>query len=244
MDNLDQREILSRVASGTLTPEEAVEQLARARSAPSISPISRVRIIRRLGSTDVIGDPTVREAVADGPHRARIDGDTLIIEGDFADAAGFVFGGGPGHRPDGRDGDRMTVRVNPDLALELEVQAGACRVSGVGGPMRADVQAGSIKIDGFKGPLQASVQAGSLKASGVLSAGASRIACEAGSVSVHLERGSSVRVSAHSTLGKVTLPGGIGSVSGRGPAEVTIGSGVATLHVESTMGSVMVSAES
>jgi len=51
-------------------------------------------VVRALGSADIIGDPSVREAVAEGPHIARREGDTLVIEGDdeFDMRSGFMFG--------------------------------------------------------------------------------------------------------------------------------------------------------
>lgn len=249
MDSTKRREILSRVAAGQLTPEEAAAQLEVVEAGPDRAgtSLARVRIVRQLGSIRVVGDPSVKDAVAEGPHAARHEGDTLIIEGEHERSGGFVFGA-PGRGPWGgshfeEERDGLTVRMNPSLGLELDVQAGSCTVRGVEGPIRADVQAGSLKIDGLRGPLQASVQAGSLKAAGVLSQGASRINCEAGSVKIDLERGSSVRISAHSTLGKVSLPGAAGSASGRGVTEVTVGTGLGTLQIESAMGSVSVSAE-
>jgi hypothetical protein len=250
MESTKRREILSRVAAGQLTPEEAAVQLEQVEAGPERAgmAVARVRIVRQLGSIRVVGDPSVRDAVAEGPHAARHEGDTLVIESEHERSGGFVFGAFPGrgqwggsHFEEERDG--LTVRMNPSLGLELDVQAGSCTVRGVEGPIRADVQAGSVKIDGLRGPLQASVQAGSLKAAGVLSQGASRISCEAGSVKIDLERGSSVRISAHSTLGKVSLPGAAATASGRGLTEVTVGTGLATLQIESAMGSVSVSAE-
>ena len=230
MDSTKRREILSRVAAGQLTPEAAAIQLEEVEAGPDGSGIAlaRVRIVRQLGSIRVVGDPSVKDAVAEGPHAARHEGDTLIIEGEHERSGGFVFGAFPGRGPWGgsrfdEERDGLTVRMNASLGLELDVQAGSCTVRGVEGPIRADVQAGSLKIDGLRGPLQASVQAGSLKAAGVLNQGVSRINCEAGSVKIDLERGSSVRISAHSTLGKVSLPGAVGSASGRGVTEVTVG---------------------
>src|SRR5882672_6848386 len=41
---------------------------------------TRIRVSRSIGSADIIGDPSVREAVAEGPHMARREGDTLVIE--------------------------------------------------------------------------------------------------------------------------------------------------------------------
>lgn len=211
---------------------------------------ARIRVVRSIGTADVIGDPTVREAVADGPHVARREGDMLVIEGqdDWEMGPGFHFNWAEGRHerhmrmrrrhPGGRWGDiaPLRVRVNPDLPLEVDASAGKLRIRGVHGPIRANVQAGSLDMTDFRSPFDLNVQAGSVNARGRLDHGASHVNCEAGGVRVVLERGSSVRVTAHTTLGKVAFDG-----NARSPW--TIGGGEGTLDVSATMGSVRVSAE-
>ena len=240
MSKPDRREILSRVAAGSISPEEAAAQLEGLAQEPSADAIQRVRIERQFGSVDIVGDPTVRDAVAEGPHRARIHGDAMVIESEPDDgSAGFAFG-----LPFGRrfGMERLLVRMNPQLALDLELQAGNCRVRGVTGPIKAEVQAGSATIDGFASPVELSVQAGSVRATGRLRAGESTVSCEAGSVALHLERGSSVRITADSALGKVTLPGS-GVAQGRSSREAVVGEGEASLRIQTSMGSVNVTAD-
>lgn len=279
----ERRALLERVARGELSPAEAAalledmeESKAEAEAdprdwaagwsepvdwpAPPAAPTgegaARIRVNRTMGVADIIGDPTVREAVAEGPHIARRDGDTLVIEGSFdgsgegAEMPGFAFNwSGRGPRPriprhvrrhaGFRWGDvsPLRVRVNPNLPLEVGAQAGKLRITGVHGPIRASVQAGSTDISDFRSTLELDVQAGSVTARGRLEGGASRIRCNAGSVRIHLERGSSVRVTARSMLGKVVL----GSGDPRGPW--VVGGGDGTLDIDTTMGSVAVSAD-
>jgi len=241
MSKANRREILSQVAVGAISPEEAAAQLDGLVDEPPTDAVQRVRIERQLGSVEIVGDATVRDAVAEGPHRVRIDGDVMVIESESDEAlGGFSFDLGLGRR---FGAHRLLVRMNPLLALELEVQAGSCRVRGVTGPIRAAVQAGSATIEGFQSPLTLFVQAGSVRASGCLRDGTSTIECEAGSVALHLERGSNVRISADSSLGKVTLPGGDGTTKGRSSREAVIGDGRASLRIDTSMGSVNVSAE-
>jgi hypothetical protein len=241
MIKTDRREILSRVAAGTISPEEAASQLdAVSHDQEETEPsIHRVRVIKQLGPAEIIGDATVRDAVAVGQHRARIEGDTMIIEGQTMEEWGSFFFGTPRNLGP----DRLVVRVNPSLSLDLQLQAGNCRVSGVKGPIKADVQAGSATIEGFSNALDLTVQAGSVRATGCLDAGNSRIACDAGSVNLHLERGSSVHVTARANMGKVSLPGNAEVAAGRGTQEVTIGGGAASLVIETTMGSVNLTAD-
>ncbi len=261
------REILSRVASGTLTAEEGAAQLdsldaetAAAEPEPNksqatppslpASPAGRqARVISQFGSAEIVGDPSVTFAIAEGPHRARQEGDTMVFEHEpFDDADTFTFGQGDRrvavnsfnfhHR-------KLTVRMNPDLALVATVQAGNMIVNGVHGPITGDVQAGNCRVTDFKGVLNLVVQAGNVTASGRLDSGASKIRCEMGSVKVNLEKGSSVRITARSTMGKVAIES---ANDQRDPAartgrDVIIGSGAGTIDVQCTMGSVKVTAD-
>jgi hypothetical protein len=275
------RDILAAVARGELSPEEGAARLEELPSPPpgpataALPPLGEpaspgpaptatlraVRIVRSLGSAVIVGDPQVREAVAEGRHVAEREGDTLVIRSAVIDGpeGGDDTGGYFSYRRGGiriRTGrhsrlsiggaemEPLRVRMNPRLALELESQAGSIRISGVEGPVKARVQAGSLTIEGFRGPLDVNVQAGSLRGSGILDQGLSRISCEAGSVRLQLERGSSVRVRTRSTLGKVSL-GDSDTVSvGGGVEEMVIGSGQATLEIDSTMGSVRIEGDS
>src|SRR5258705_12083428 len=85
-----QREILSQVAAGKITAEEGAARLEALDAEPSPAPdalpspeptgeIRHVKVTSRFGSTDIIGDPSIAGAVADGPHRARQEGDALVI---------------------------------------------------------------------------------------------------------------------------------------------------------------------
>lgn len=241
MSKPERREILSRVAAGTISPEEAAAQLDAINQSEGVQQtIRRVRIVKRLGAAEIVGDPAVHEALAEGRHRARIDGDLMIIEGETGDEPGsFITRTWLGF-PEHLSGDRLVVKVNPSLAIDLHVQAGSARIRGVDGPIRADVQAGSATIDGFSSPLNLTVQGGSIQATGRLAEGESRIACDAGSVNLHLQRGSRVRVNARAHMGKVSLPGEAGA---RGAQDVTIGDGTASLAIETNMGSVKVIAD-
>src|SRR6266536_2087778 len=209
---------------------------------PPGSRAKTIRVVRTIGTAQIIGDPSVQEAVADGPHVARRDGDTLVIEGqdDGFEMPGFYFNWRGRQRRRHRhrhpfpfgDVAPLSVRVNPDLPLEVDAQASRLHIRGVHGPIRATVQAGSPDIADFRSPLDLTVQAGSVNAHGRLDHGASRIRCDAGGVRLRLERGSSVRVSARTTLGKVVFD----TEDSRTPW--VIGAGEGTLDIDGTMGSV------
>jgi hypothetical protein len=256
-----QREIVDQVASGKISPEEGaarLESLSRAQEAPvaalpaeapkAAGSTRRIKVSSQIGSTEVVGDPTVAFATAEGPNRVSQDGDTMVIEHSALDDNDhFTFG--PGERRFVVNGidigrRRLKVRMNPDLPMLAVVSAGSLRIEGLRGPISAEVLAGNCKIAGFSAPLEMTIQAGNVTASGRLDSGASKIRCEMGNVTINLEKGSSVRVTARTTMGKVAIDIG-GSepvVLGQNGREVTVGSGQATLDIECTMGNVRVSA--
>ena len=241
-----QREILSQVAAGAISAEEGAARLealeaeshpheAPAAPAPALtSGIRQVTVNSRFGNTEIVGDPTVASAVADGPHRARQEGDTMVIDQSvLSGETSFEF-----NRPYARiaipgfDTDKkLTVRMNPALALRTRVQAGNLHIRGVKGPVTSDVQAGNCIVAGFAGPVNLSVSAGNLEASGRLDGGMSSIRCQMGEVRVDLDRTSNVRITAHTTLGKVAV---------EGVKDQVVGSGVGNLEISCTMGDVKV----
>jgi hypothetical protein len=249
-----QREILNQVASGAISAEEGAARLetlespARptSTSQPAAgAPVKQVKVVSRFGNAEIVGDSSVAYAVAEGPHRARQEGDTMVIEQTpVAEDTSFEF-----NRPHARVvingfdfGRKLTVRVNPSLALTANVQAGNLRVDGMHGPITSEVQAGNCKVNDFRGPINLVVSAGNLNASGRIDGGTNTVRCEMGSVKVILERGSNVRIKARTSLGKFAVEGdGVREVSeGRDGKEITVGSGDGTLDVECTMGNMKV----
>lgn len=252
------KQILSDVAAGLLSPEEAAARLERLDQAPPVAepgaPARRVRILSTVGVTEVIGDRSVREAVAEGPHAVRSEADAFVIESEPPeDGASWVFARRE-HRPERllrhhawRLPTRLKVRMNPDLPLEVDLGAGTLSIRDVKGPIRARASAGTARIEGFVHPVDIAVLSGTVRASGVLCEGESRVRCEAGTVRIHLERGSSVRIRAHAAMGKVLLPHAESRPSRRwlvgGSEQDTVGDGAGLLDVEASMGTVYVSAD-
>lgn len=258
-----QREILSQVAAGTLSAEEGAARLEALETsppavatttqapapAPSGTPGRQVTVISQFGSAEIVGDPSVAFAVAEGPHRARQDGDRMVIEhAPFEETDSFSFGRGDRRIAiNGLDWQRrkLTVRMNPDLALLIDVQAGNVRVDGVHGPVTGEVQAGNLRVADFRDVINLSVQAGNVSATGRLNRGASKVRCEMGSVKITLEKGSSVRIATRTTMGKVAIDGAGADRTTAGPSgkDVVVGSGDATLDIECTMGNVKVAVD-
>jgi len=248
-----QREILGQVAAGTLSAEEGaarLEALDTEPPTPSTPPptpdgrtgVKQVRVVNRFGNTEVIGDPGVSYAVAEGPHQAHEEGDTMVIEQSvLGDEPSFEFS-----RPKGRIriprvdiGGNLTVRMNPALPLVTKTQAGNLAINGVKGPVTAEVQAGNCDITDFRGPINLKVTAGNVTAKGRLDSGSSAIRCQMGEVRVVLDKSSSVRIRAHTTMGEISFE----NVEPTRNREVTIGSGAGTLECDCTMGTIRVVVE-
>ncbi len=244
------REILEAVAAGRMDPslaadrladidagfadeDEPVEESTEARVERRVivrdagdSPITCIKVDASFRSIEIVGDDTVREAVAEGPHRVRWEGDTLVIDGasigdddddddrpDFgewfrtssgrgAHRVGMAFREAQEYRP-----RPLRVRVNPRVPLEARVEAGPLTIRRVTAPVKARVAAGPLVIEGFESPIDVRVSAGKVDARGRVDHGVSTIDCDAGKVRLHLERGTDARVNASATLGKVDFGG-------------------------------------
>jgi hypothetical protein len=225
VDKTKASSILQRVANGELSPQEAAALLEeserlQAPSAATREPPARVRLIRTTGSADIVGDSSVREVVVEGPHRLRREDDAVVVEA-------LDLGGG----------ERVRLWMNPDLALSVEGRAGSVSVRDVRAPIRCEALAGSTRIESFSGPISVSLLAGSVRASGRLDHGHSTVSCDAGSVQLHLERGSSVRVTAAGAGARVSVEG---RRSGR---SWVIGGGTGTLDLSARTGSIRVTSE-
>lgn len=285
------REILNKVASGELTPEEAERELSsspkppgppeppaqqaepkRSQSAPPTGRVKRVEVRSDFGAVIIEGDSSVAEAEVEGEHTASIEGHVLSIRGerwkDLDDepavgAFAFHVGGRRSHsrrrartissRSLGRDfklsdifsaaGSHLRVRVNPDMEVDVRIDAGPVQVIDVRGPIKARAAAGPLTVEGFEGPIDLGVNAGAIRAVGRLTFGESKISSDAGAVRVELDEDSSVHVTGDAALGKVAIDCDTSEAATKfgSHSETTIGDGDGTLRIETAMGSIHVS---
>lgn len=214
MSDSERRSILSQVAEGTLSPDEAAERLAaldpkthdhtnsghtnsghtnsgsegpggaaagRDRGLPPGEPAKRLRIVGSVRMIEIIGDPAVAEAVAEGPHDARREGDLLVIEGEGPDVSWNQPGwrwnwNWTGDEADESDDDRPRGNRGAGAFYDYDVDFGRFSRRGKGrvrGPIVAGFGPGAKRVPALKVrvnpalPLEIGVKAGSMSVSGV-----------------------------------------------------------------------------
>ncbi len=143
------RDLLNRVASGEISPEEA-EILMQARASkigapttettveqPAPEPVRRISVRGSAVRLVIVADPTVDTAIAEGPHRVSHVGDRLTVHSDLrvgeyeAEAPKSTFATWLSNV--NRAGSTLRVRVNPDLPLDVLNVAGSLELSGMRG---------------------------------------------------------------------------------------------------------------
>lgn len=244
----DMRTLLTRVASGELSPEDAQALLSAEPIAAVQAPAAIRAVVIRASAVrlTVIADPTVDTAIAEGPHRVEHDGDKLIIHSDLSQGSysaetprsAFMNWVNAGLRA----GAALRVRVNPELPLEVLNLAGALELSGHQAALSVGVEAGSAKIRGGRGPLKLSVSTGSADVEWQF-IGQSSVSSEMGSAQVTVLPGSDVLVTAESTAGsaQIRMAEGSHKSDGSGGTQVvTVGAGAGRLDVSAKLGSASV----
>jgi hypothetical protein len=202
MDERDKRAILEGVADGSISPDDAAVRLDQRpwTGSPTQRP-GRIRAeLSGGGLIEVIGDDSLDAAKTVGPFSGdmREDGDEVVISGSL--------------------GDQGAVLVNPDLELEVTINAADGRISGVRAPLRATFNTGDAAV------------------AGRFDHGHSRLYCNVGSVHLTLTAGSDVTVA-------VVTPGQVRadpSLVNTGRGEWTLGSGTARLEIDGHLGQVII----
>lgn len=206
----------------------------RATGAKGVDRVSVRAVGRRVR---IVGDASVATASVDGPHVLRRTGSVLEVtsDGDIGPSLdGFILRP-PRSFDDLRAiglGKELLVRVNPTIAVDAEVTAGALTTEGVPFLGKVRVTAGGATLDRIAEANDVLVQAGSATIRGDLATGRSRIRCESGSLDITLGDRSSVTVRTDVQLGKVSWAG----ADNDNVDEVVVGNGVARLDVGVVMG--------
>ena len=202
----------------------------------------------------MITDPSVARLHVSGDHTVQQDGDTLVIStsGPLDDEQ--QSGSGASGRFSFSDLPRtfawarawrdhqLTVRVNPDLALDLDVIGADLKITGPVRALKAHVVASSVRAERLHGPIELEAFSSSVKLKGAPTE-TSHIQAESSSLRLSLTREADVRINARNRMGKLTLldqPSGQLAFEGES-AEVVVGGGTHRLDLDAVMSSVSVS---
>jgi hypothetical protein len=196
---------------------------------------------------DVVADPTVVEAFVSGHHTARREGDVLVIAApdlppEDWQGGRFVFAAIPRTFSWGRGmrEHHLTVRVHPEMRVELDVSGAKIQVVGTRAGGRIRLLACSLDLRDVSGPLDVDAMASSVTGS-VIPRDSSRISAECSAVRLVLQPGSDLRVQAQNRMGKIVLPGGriAAATMESERSSCVVGSGRDELQVEALMSSVV-----
>lgn len=247
------RALLEEVASGRISPDEAADQIAELQQSPppvpiADEPVRQIQVKAGAVRLTIVGDPTVAEAVAEGPHTMRREGDSLLIDTNTSSANGdfsvepprSAFMTWVGQMVN-RVGASVQIRVNPDLPLQVLLVGGSLELLGVRAGASVGVEAGSAQLSGY-GPLLFDVASGSGKVDWTFT-GQSKVRADMGSVSVVVRPESDVTVTADTSIGQAIVKSHTGNLKapqdGSTPP-VAVGQGTGQLTVSSRMGAAQV----
>ena len=227
------REPYAPYAREVFTPDDSASR----RRSPGAKGVERISV-RAVGRrVKIVGDPSVATASAEGPHVLRRDGSVLevVSDGEF----GPSFDGFSVLRPPRLDDLRsfsltkeLSLRVNPSIAVDVEVTAGSLACEGVPFLGKVRLTAGAAEVSGAEQLDDILIQAGSATLRGRLATGRSRVRCESGQLTIELDDDSNVTVRAEVQLGRITWAPNLGA----GVDEVVLGNGSARLDVGVVMG--------
>jgi hypothetical protein len=213
-----------------------------------------VRLKTSYRSIQVITDPTVARLHVSGDHTVQQDGDALVIstsgplddeqQGENGASGRFSFSDLPrtfAWARAWRD-HQLTVRVNPGLALDLDVIGADLKITGPVRALKAHVVASSVRAERLHGPIEVEAFSSSVKLKGAPTE-TSRIQAESSSVRLSLTREADLTISARNRMGKLILldqPASQLAFEGESN-EVTVGGGRYRLALDAVMSSVTVS---
>lgn len=244
------RAVLEDVASGKVPADEAMQLIEHLKSQGSVAvsgePVRRIIVKAGAVRLNIHGDPGVAQAVAQGPHTMKREGDALLIDtnttlGDYAvEPPRSAFMTWVGQMVN-RVGATLDIRVNPDLPIQVLLVGGPLELSGMRAGASVGVEAGSAHVSG-RGPLLLDVASGSGLVDWTFT-GQSRVRADMGSVAVTVRADSDVVVTADTSLGQAvvqTHEGNLKASQDGTTAPVTVGEGAGVLTVSSRMGSAKV----
>lgn len=201
--------------------------------ADRVNGVSKVVIKATGRKVRLVADPLVSTAAAEDVHQIKRRGSVMEIQGD-KEFSGVVDAISWARSIRGLDdvkalgfGQELVVRLNPALAVDLELTGCSLTAIDVAHIGKVRLTAGVATMTGVRGVSDLLLQAGQATITGRFNEGWSRFRCESGQVVVEVLRDSDAVIRADAQLGRISwegCPGDDGQVTlGKGTAHVDLG---------------------
>lgn len=225
-------QLRSEVTRQISEPRHQAEQMTTA--------LDRVEVRATGRRVSIIGDPSVANLHVEGPHSTTRDGRIveIVADGELPGKDALaLLGPALGLRSlDALDtlkrlgmGRELVVRVNPDLAVDIEVTGGSLVVTGMPTLAHVRVTGGTATLTGVEGIGRALFQAGQVTLTGSFN-GSTRIRSESGQLTLTLDEEADVEAQGRSQLARISWPDGISVDAYR------VGKGLGRLQLDLVMG--------
>ena len=260
---LTPEEALRELGESTSPPPTTAPPVVGPRTAPATNavPVTAIRLKTSYRSIQLTTDPTVALVHVHGEHSIQQSGSTLVITttgplDDDEQAANAERTSPTGGRFSfqalprtiawaraWRD-HQLTIRVNPALAVELDVTGADIKLTGLVAGLTAQLVASSLRADKLRCEMNLRSVSSSIKLT-ALPTGQSQIYCESSSCRLSLPAGADLTISASNRMGRLALPDLPISTFPFDDeiSEVTVGKGRDRLALEAVMSSVTVSTQ-
>jgi hypothetical protein len=172
--------------------------------------VERVLVKATGRRVKIVATPGVKQAMAEGIHQTKRRGGTLEISGEvelagIGNAVHFLKSiRGLDDLKSLGIGQELTIHVNPDLPLDLEVMGGSLTTTGVRRLGQVRLTAGGATLKGVTEVADLVVQAGQATVAGRFREGLSRLRLESGQLTVKVAPDSDVTVNAESRMGHIS----------------------------------------
>jgi hypothetical protein len=172
--------------------------------------VERIAVKAAGRRVKIVATPGVKQAMAEGIHQTRRRGDTLEIlsEVELAGVGNAInFLKSVRGLDDFKSlgvGQELTVHVNPDLVVDLEVTGGSLATDDVKRLGQVRLTAGVANLNGVTEVADLVVQAGQTTVAGCFRSGLTRLRVESGQLTVKVDPDSDVTVNAEARIGHIT----------------------------------------
>jgi hypothetical protein len=212
-------------------------RVTRAKPAKT-KPVQRVVVKATGRRVKLVGDPSVKTAMAEDIHRTRRSSDVLEISGEVEQLNGLGSTLGFIRSIRGLEdikalgiGQELSIHVNPALEVDLDVTGGSLTATGVPKLGEVRLTAGVATLTGVEVVSDLVVQAGQATIAGRFTAGHTRLRAESGQLTVKIDPASDVVVHAESRVGHISW-----DTAEHSEAELTVGAGTARLDIGVVIG--------